>query len=113
VDGRAADLVSPVEGQVLSVNPELASRPSLTTTDPYGRGWLATIRVPRLAADLRNLLFGGLSRRFMEEARSELDHRLMAFSGSVLQDGGEALADFGERLSEPEWRRLVNDFLLT
>jgi glycine cleavage system H protein len=113
VDGRAAGLVSPVEGEVVAVNSDAEANPLLATDDPYGRGWLLKLRATNLATDLRNLLSGSLARRFMEDAREGLDHRLMALSGSVLQDGGEPVADFAQRLPEAEWRRLVGEFLLT
>ena len=49
----------------------------------------------------------------MEDTRKRLDIQLMALSGSVLQDGGEPLADFARRLPAEEWKRLVAEFLLT
>jgi len=113
VDGRAADFVAPVEGEVVEVNPELRTRPDLATDDPYGRGWILSLRPGRLTANLRNLLSGRLARRFAEDARDALDLRLMALSGSVLQDGGEPVADFARHLPTEEWRRLIGEFLLT
>jgi len=113
VDGRRAELVSPIEGEVLAVNPALAEKPGLATDDPYGRGWLLKVRAADLGLGLRNLLSGSLARRFMEDAREGLDLRLMALSGSVLQDGGEPVADFARHLSSDDWRRLVGEFLLT
>jgi glycine cleavage system H protein len=113
VDGRSADLVSPVAGEVVAVNEELATRPRLATDDPYGRGWVFKVKAPRLGECMRNLLSGSLARRFTEDSREGLDLRLMALSGSVLQDGGEPVADFARHLAEPEWRRLVGEFLLT
>jgi glycine cleavage system H protein len=113
VDGRAADLVSPVEGEVLEVNDKLRDHPTLATDDPYGRGWVLKVRPAALAANLRNLLSGTLAKRFTEDAREGLDLRLMALSGSVLQDGGEPVADFARHLPKDEWRRLVGEFLLT
>lgn len=113
IDGRTADLVSPIEGEVVAVNPALHDRPSLATDDPYGRGWVLKVRAADLGAGLRNLFSGTLARRFIEDAREGLDLRLMALSGSVLQDGGEAAADFARHLSTDDWRRLVGEFLLT
>jgi hypothetical protein len=66
-----------------------------------------------LAANLRNLLSGRLARRWIEDARESLDLRLMALSGSVLQDGGEPVADYARHLPDQEWKRLVGEFLLT
>lgn len=113
VDGRAAELVSPIEGEVVAVNDALREHPTLATDDPYGRGWLVKVRAADLAANLRNLLSGRLARRFVEDAREGLDLRLMALSGSVLQDGGEPVADFAMHLPRADWRRLVGEFLLT
>jgi glycine cleavage system H protein len=113
VGGRAAELVSPVEGEVVEVNEALHDHPSLPTDDPYGRGWLYKVRTSDLRSSLRNLFSGSLARRFTEDAREALDLRLMALSGSVLQDGGEPVADFALHLPPQDWRRLVGDFLLT
>jgi glycine cleavage system H lipoate-binding protein len=112
-DGRAADLVAPVEGEVVAVNRDLSRQPSLAADDPFGRGWVLRIRAAGLAANLRNLLSGSLARRWMEDCRESLDFRLMALSGSVLQDGGEPMGDFARRIPAEEWRRLAHEFLLT
>ena len=113
VDGRGADLISPVDGEVVAVNPELEADPELLSSDPYGRGWLFKIRSTNLAANLRNLLSGSLAHRWMEDSRDQLEHRLMALSGSVLQDGGEPASDFGEHVGTEEWMAMVETFLLT
>lgn len=36
----AADVYSPVTGQIVSVNEVLAAQPELVNQDPYGKGWL-------------------------------------------------------------------------
>jgi len=113
VEGRGADLISPVDGEVVAVNSELADDPNLMSDDPYGRGWLFKIRSTNLAANLRNLLSGSLAHRWMEDSREQLEHRLMALSGSVLQDGGEPASDFGEHVGIEEWMAMVETFLLT
>ncbi len=112
-EGKGAELVSPVEGEVLEVNREVALRPSLATEDPYGRGWVLKVKAPNLATNLRNLLSGRLARKWMEDSREALELRLMALSGSVLQDGGEPGSDLGHHLAPADWERLVNEFLLT
>jgi glycine cleavage system H protein len=113
LNGKSADFLSPVDGQVVEVNPELGRLPSLATNDPYGRGWVMKVRSTNLVKNLRNLLSGSLARSWMEDARRSLDLHLMVLSGSVLQDGGEPVEDFARHLSEEEWKRLVNEFLLT
>jgi glycine cleavage system H protein len=108
-----ADLVAPLSGEVLEVNPRLAAQPTLATDEPYGRGWLVKMKSHDLASGLRNLMNGSLARRWTEDARGRLDMQLVALSGSVLQDGGEPVADFATHVSEEDWKRLVNEFLLT
>jgi len=108
-----ADLVSPISGEVLEVNPRLGTQPGLATDEPYGRGWLVKMKTHDLASGLRNLMNGTLARRWTEDARGRLDMQLVALSGSVLQDGGEPVADYAAHLPEEDWKRLVHEFLLT
>ncbi len=51
----ASDLFSPVAGEIMAVNEELASAPERINQDPYGAGWIARIR-PDDAASLSTLL---------------------------------------------------------
>jgi glycine cleavage system H protein len=113
VDGKMAELVSPVEGEVVEVNRDLAEKPGLASEDPYGRGWVLKVKAPNLANNLRNLLSGRLARKWMEDSREALELRLMAFSGSVLQDGGEPASDLSQHLPKADWERLAHEFLLT
>jgi glycine cleavage system H protein len=113
LEDKAAELVSPVEGEVIDVNRDLAEKPGLASDDPYGRGWVLKVKAPQLAANLRNLLSGRLARKWMEDSREALELRLMAFSGSVLQDGGEPASDLSHHLPKADWERLAHEFLLT
>jgi glycine cleavage system H lipoate-binding protein len=113
LDGKAAELVSPIEGEVIEVNRELLEKPAIAADDPYGRGWVLKVKAPNLASNLRNLLSGRLARKWMEDSREALELRLMAFSGSVLQDGGEPASDLGRTLPPGDWDRLTNEFFLT
>jgi glycine cleavage system H lipoate-binding protein len=112
-DGKVTGLLSPVEGEVVDVNRDLARKPGLISDDPYGLGWVAKVKAPQLAANLRNLLAGRLARKWMEDSREALELRLMALSGSVLQDGGEPASDLSHYLSKADWERLTHEFLLT
>jgi glycine cleavage system H lipoate-binding protein len=113
LDGKTAELVSPVEGEVVEVNRDVAAKPTLASEDPYGRGWVLKVKAPHLAENVRNLLAGRLARRWMEDTREALELRLMALSGSVMQDGGEPAADLARQLPRADWERLVHEFLLT
>jgi glycine cleavage system H protein len=40
-----SDLFAPVTGDVVARNDELASRPELVNTEPYGDGWMIRVRL--------------------------------------------------------------------
>ena len=50
-----SDLIMPVTGLVLEVNPELEDNPELVNKDPYGNGWIIKITM-KDEKDLDNLL---------------------------------------------------------
>jgi glycine cleavage system H protein len=39
------ELVSPISGKVLAVNPQLENHPSIINEDPYREGWLIEVRL--------------------------------------------------------------------
>jgi glycine cleavage system H protein len=46
-----SDLYAPVEGVVVTRNEALSDTPELINSDPYGEGWLVTVRVTGSLAD--------------------------------------------------------------
>lgn len=44
-----SDLFAPVAGEVTGANDELASKPELVNSDPYGAGWMLRIRATDVA----------------------------------------------------------------
>jgi glycine cleavage system H protein len=50
-----SELFMPVSGTVVALNPALENSPELVNDDPYGDGWMITIR-PDNAADIESLL---------------------------------------------------------
>lgn len=41
----ASELFAPVSGEVVEINEELASRPELVNTDPFGDGWMMKVKL--------------------------------------------------------------------
>jgi glycine cleavage system H protein len=41
------ELYAPVTGDILEVNEKLINDPSIVSKDPYGKGWLVKVKVPR------------------------------------------------------------------
>lgn len=50
-----SDLMMPIAGEVLEVNPDLEEQPELVNSDPYGAGWIIKVKAAN-AADFDNLL---------------------------------------------------------
>jgi len=113
VDTKSIDLLSPVGGEVLAINEEVLRSPELINEDPYGKGWLFKVRVPRLSANLKNLLSGRLARVWMDGTVTSLRRRMEGELGPVLQDGGVPVTGIAKDLSPDEWEEIAADFLHT
>jgi glycine cleavage system H protein len=50
-----SDLLSPLSGEVLEINPTLAGQPELVNSDPFGAGWMVKLKIAD-AAELAELL---------------------------------------------------------
>jgi glycine cleavage system H protein len=40
-----SDVISPMSGEIVEVNPALADRPEIINDDPYGEGWLVRVKL--------------------------------------------------------------------
>jgi glycine cleavage system H protein len=54
-NNTVAELISPVSGTVIAVNPELDAHPSIINEDPYNEGWLIEVRLKDLS-EVRSLM---------------------------------------------------------
>ena len=106
-------MVSPVEGEVTSVNDTLLGNAELMNSDPYGEGWLVSVISPDMATNFRNLLNGTLARKWMTEAANRLQTQVPALAGAVAQDGGVAVHDLTVQLPTTKWVEITSEFFLT
>ena len=113
VDQDAVDLLSPVTGEVVEVNEQALLTPAATSEDPYGEGWLMTVRVPDERTTVRNLLPARLATAWIDEESAELSAMAGADVGPVLQDGGVPLRGFARELAGERWPEMAAKFLLT
>jgi len=51
-----SELYSPVSGEIFERNEKLVQSPELVNQDPYGAGWIVTIKPSRLDDDMKLLL---------------------------------------------------------
>ncbi|MBI4906952.1 MAG: glycine cleavage system protein H [Acidobacteria bacterium] len=111
-NNQTAEMVSPIEGEVLEINPDVVKDPSLLRSDPYGQGWLMTLHVPDEEGTTRNFIPGYLVRGWMESVAEKLYARQPEFAGAVAADPGVPVEDIAEALQEKDWTALTSEFFL-
>ena len=112
-NGEKVEMVSPVEGEVLEVNTEVAKDPSILRSDPYGRGWLMVVHVPDEESTTRNLLPASVVPNWLRSAVEALYARQPQLAGATAADGGLPVENLTAALPGVEWRKLAGEFFLT
>ncbi|MCX6553206.1 MAG: glycine cleavage system protein H [Acidobacteria bacterium] len=112
-DGRTVDMLSPVDGTVVEVNPAVTQRAAAVEADPYANGWLLKVRPSRLRANQTNLLSGAAARRWMDEVMVGLRGQFATDLGTLSQDGGAPLSGMARAIAPEQWDELAASFLLT
>ncbi|MCL5745614.1 MAG: glycine cleavage system protein H [Acidobacteria bacterium] len=109
-----AEMVSPIEGEIVEVNSEVVNDPSLLRKDPYGKGWLMTVFVPDEESTGRNLLPKSLVRSWMRNAVEKLYAMQPQVAGAVAADGGRPAEDlFATLPAGTSWSQVAREFFLT
>lgn len=111
-NGEKAELVSPVEGEVVEINPEVVADPSLLRKDPYGRGWLMTVFSPDEDTTSRNLMPANLVAGWMRDTVARFYAAQPQFAGAVAADGGEPVDDLCEAIPNADWHALTEEYFL-
>lgn len=52
----AADVYSPLTGEIIEINKDLQQSPGLVNTDPYNSGWLFRLKIKSITEDRARLL---------------------------------------------------------
>ena len=112
------DIVCPVNGLILSVNPKLKDQPELISEDPLGDGFLLTLKPKNLQRDQKYLFFGETAlswyqeewERFKTAVISEVHHGQEKI-GMTMQDGGIKLRDIKTLVDTERSIQLVSTFL--
>jgi glycine cleavage system H protein len=64
-------LKAPLAGQVIEINSDVMSQPTLLNSDPYGKGWLILMRPENSARDLAALIHGDQLQAWLEKSVAE------------------------------------------
>jgi glycine cleavage system H protein len=112
-DGVKTEMVSPTEGEVMEINPEVAANPEKLRQDPYGKGWLIAVHVPDEESTNRNLVPGGLVRQWMRDTVERFYACQPMLAGAVAADGGRPADDLLASLPDTDWKQTTSEFFLT
>ena len=112
-DGLSVDLLSPIEGVIISVNQEVVRDPSLVLKDPYKAGWICVIKSPEIATNLNNLVQGTLVAPWMQNSLRRLSTFTSKLGVAASADGGLPVSGLLAHLEPGVQRTLVHEFFLT
>ena len=106
---RVVKMVAPADGVIHTINPRVAAHPALINHDPYNEGWILSMH---LTGDgIKGLYYGNSARRWLDWEGERLKRMFASDLGLTATDGGEPVPDFGGRLSETQWGKIVSQFL--
>lgn len=111
-DGQTVDMLSPIEGVLISVNNNVLKDPELAVKDPYKEGWICVVKSPEINTNLKNLVQGPMVAPWMQGNLSRLAS-MTAHSAAVMQDGGQPVAGLLKKVDADLQRRIVREFFLT
>jgi glycine cleavage system H lipoate-binding protein len=112
-DGTTVDLLSPVEGVIISVNNDVLKDPTLLTKDPYRNGWICVVKSPEIATNLNNLLQGTLVAPWMQNSVRRLSTLTAKLAPAAAADGGLPVSGLLTHLEPGVQRTLIHEFFLT
>jgi glycine cleavage system H protein len=111
VGKHAFDLPAPVAGRVVARNEAALRNPQALLDDPYGKGWLLEVAVPRWRPSLNALLHGNRAKAWLARAEDALRLQMSPEVGAVLQDGGVPVPGIARALSADGWDSLARELL--
>ncbi len=109
----AVDLVSPLEGVVISVNQDVIKDPNLAVKDPYKDGWIAVIKAPEIEINLKNLLQGGMVLPWMQNSLRRLAAITAQLGPAMAQDGGLPVAGLLTQVEPGIQRAILKEVFLS
>ena len=112
-EGHSIDLLSPVEGVLVSVNHEVLKNPNLIVGDPYKNGWLCVVKAPELSTNVKNLLHGAIVPAWMQNSMARMGAMLQQLNPALAQDGGLPIKGLLFQVDTSTREHLTKEFFLT
>lgn len=110
---KLADVLAPIDGVIVEVNPQVNASPSVTNRDPYGDGWLFTAYTPDIKATVKKLMPHTSSTAWISAEVGKLEAMIEDVAGPMAADGGYLTEDIYGNLPDLGWHNLTQTFLKT
>jgi glycine cleavage system H lipoate-binding protein len=111
--GRTAEVLSPLGGVILEVNPRVREVPGTANRAPYGEGWLFLVHTPDIKNSLKPLMTDPQTTDWMKTEVDHLERMIEDVAGPLAADGGYFAEDIYGHLPGLGWERLTSTFLRT
>jgi len=108
-----AEVISPVDGVIMEVNPSVREHAGDANREPYGGGWLFMMRNPDIKGTVKNLIADTGCVDWMEGEVNRLENMVEEVAGPLAADGGFFAEDIYGRIPELGWENLTRTFLKT
>ena len=112
-EGRTIELLSPIEGVLVSLNHEVLKNPNLIIDDPYKNGWLCVVKAPEMATNVKNLLQGPVVLPWMQNSLARIGAMVQQLTPTLAQDGGLPVKGLLFQVDNATQHELVHEFFLT
>jgi glycine cleavage system H lipoate-binding protein len=112
-EANLADVLSPVNGVILDVNSQVREKPVLANREPYGDGWLFSVRNPDTKGAFKKLMDDTAGADWMAGEIGKLEGMIESVAGPLAADGGTITEDIYGNLPALGWKNLTRTFLRT
>ncbi len=112
-EGRSIQMLSPVEGVLVSVNHEVLKNPNLIVDDPYRNGWVCVVKAPEMATNVKNLLQGPVVTPWLQNSLARIGAMVQQLTPALAQDGGLPVKGLLFQVDNSTQHELVHEFFLT
>lgn len=118
-NGKILKIFSPISGEIMEANSELANSPELLNEDPYLKGWMYKVKPSSWVTDTQSYFLAEDAttyamqelERFKDFLATSVEKYSPMPSNIVLQDGGELIDNPLSELPDEVWQEFQQDFL--
>lgn len=112
-EGKSVEMLSPIEGVVVSLNHQVIKNPGMLNDDPYKEGWVCVVKSPDMATNLKNLIQGPLVAPWMQNTLNRISALATQYAPAMAQDGGVPVSGLLMQVDPATQERIIREFFLT